>query len=393
MSVEVIMSKPAHFHPTDLHALARIATDATTGVIDMVETIHGTILPPGVVGAGELRPLTYRALRGAARLLGDGAGLTLAQVGDVLGRRDDSPQRRAVLSALNGLWGDYLDEIDSPLALPMSFQLGEAAEPTGKLAVLVHGLCMNGAGWARADGNGGVVDHGAALARDLGYTPVYLTYNSGLHVSTNGRALATMLDALVGVWPRPVEELVLIGHSMGGLVIRSAGFYGTAADLGWLDRLRAVIFLGTPHHGADWERRGNLLNVMLDATPYAAPFGRLGKRRSAGITDLRYGNIVDEDWLDRDRFAHGPDDRCLVPPLPGVEHYAIAATLGLSTDSLRHRLLGDGLVPLDSALGRHASAERCLTFDEAHRWIGYGMSHLDLLRLPAVYERLVTWLR
>ena len=132
---------------------------------------------------------------------------------------------------------------------------------------------------------------------------------------------------------------------------------------------------------------------MLDATPYAAPFGRLGKRRSAGITDLRYGNIVDEDWLDRDRFAHGPDDRCLVPPLPGVEHYAIAATLGLSTDSLRHRLLGDGLVPLDSALGRHASAERCLTFDEAHRWIGYGMSHLDLLRLPAVYERLVTWLR
>jgi hypothetical protein len=386
------MPKPAHFHPTDLHALARIATDAATGVIDVVEAMHGAILPPGIIGLGGLRPRTYQTLRGAARLLGNGAGLTLAQVGELLGRRDDSPQRRAVLAALNGLWGDYLHEIDSPLALPMSFELGADAEPTGKLAVLVHGLCMNGAGWARPDGAGGIHDHGVALARDLGYTPVYLTYNSGLHVSSNGRALAVMLQALLDVWPRPVEELILVGHSMGGLVSRSAGFYGAAAGLGWVDKLRALIFLGTPHHGAAWERRGHLLNVVIDATPYVAPLGRLGRRRSAGITDLRYGNLVDEDWLDRDRFAHGPDERCLVAPLPGVGHYAIAATLGQAGDSLRERLLGDGLVPLDSALGRHTTAERCLTFDESHSWIGYGMSHLDLLRLPAVYERMAAWL-
>ncbi|MBP6786197.1 MAG: hypothetical protein KA170_01310 [Candidatus Promineofilum sp.] len=387
-------NKTAHFHPSDLRALARVATDAAAGIIEVVEDIHKSVIPPAV--ASELAPLTYRTLRGAARLFGGGAEMTLAQVGELLGRREDSVQRRAALAVLNGLWGDYLARTDSSLALPMAFRYGDGAlsPPRRRLVVLVHGLCLDDRGWARNGGDpaGGSGDYGAALARDLGYSPVYLTYNSGLHVSSNGRALAVMLQALVDVWPVEVEELVLVGHSMGGLVARSAGYYGTALAHDWPARLRSVVFLGTPHHGAPLERGGNWFNVMIDASPYMLPFSRLGQRRSAGITDLRYGSLVDEDWLGRDRFANAPDARCLVPPLPGVGYYAAAAMLSGAADSPAARLLGDGLVPLDSALGRHADPARCLSFDEAHSWVGRGLSHLDLLNHPDVYARLRGWL-
>ena len=197
---------------------------------------------------------------------------------------------------------------------------------------------------------------------------------------------------MLGEKARPVHELALIGHSMGGLVIRSAVHYGSQSGDSWPERLRALIFLGTPHHGAPLEQRGNLLTVLMDASPYVAPFGRLGKRRSAGITDLRYSNLVDEDWFGRDRFAHGPCDTCIVPLPAGARAYAVAATLGSSTDSLAHRLLGDGLVPLDSALGRHADPARALPFDESNSWIGYGMSHMELLGRGEVYERIAGWL-
>jgi pimeloyl-ACP methyl ester carboxylesterase len=200
-----------------------------------------------------------------------------------------------------------------------------------------------------------------------------------------------MLAALVDVWPRPVAELILIGHSMGGLVIRSAFHYGAAAGHDWPERLRAAVFLGTPHHGAPLERHGNLINVLMDASPYVAPFTRLGKRRRAGITDLRYSSLIDDDWAGRDRFAHGPCNTCIVP-LPDAPSFTVAAVLGGAADSPATRLLGDGLVPLDSALGRHTDPARALPFDESNSWIGYGMGHLDLLGRPEVYERILQWL-
>ena len=391
MTLTINSRRTAHFQPSDLHALARVVTDATTGVVDLVEDIHMRVAPRRLLGpAGKIAPLTYQTIRDATRLIGGGATLTLGQIGELLEGRENSPQRQAVLSILNGLWGDYLHETNSPLALPMSFTYGEGA-PRGKIAVLVHGLCMNSGGWQR----GGVAeghDHGAALACDLGYSAVYLNYNSGLHISSNGRALATMLEALVDVWPVPVEELVIIGHSMGGLVTRSACYYGETAGHAWLNPLRATIFLGTPHHGVPLEKQGNLLNMLIDSTPYVAPFGRLGRRRSAGITDLRYSNLVDEDWAGRDRFAQGPDRRCHVPPPAGVRTYAIAAALGSRADSAAARLLGDGLVPLDSALGRHPAADRCLDFDDSNSWVGYGMNHADLLGRAEVYGRMADWL-
>lgn len=394
MTLTIDSRRTAHFHPSDLHALARVITDATTGIVDLVEDIHMRVAPPRLLGpAGKIAPFTYQTIRGATRLIGGGATLTLAQIGELLERRENSPQRRAVLSILNGLWGDYLHETNSPLALPMSFAYGEGA-PKSKIVVLVHGLCMNSDGWRRGgEADGRVVhDHGAALARDLGYSPVYLNYNSGLHISSNGRALAIMLEALVDVWPVPVEELVIIGHSMGGLVTRSACYYGETAGHVWLDPLKATIFLGTPHHGVPLEKQGNLLNMLIDSMPFVAPFGRLGRRRSAGITDLRYSNLVDEDWAGRDRFAPGPDRRCHVPPPAGARACAVAAVLGSRADSAAARLLGDGLVPLDSALGMHPAADRCLGFDDSNSWVGYGMNHVDLLGRTEVYMRMADWL-
>ena len=252
--------------------------------------------------------------------------------------------------------------------------------------MLAHGLCLNDLQWNR-DGH----DHGAVLARDLGYVPLYLHYNSGLHTSTNGRTLAGLLEVLLGQWPRRVEELVIIAHSMGGLVARSAYHYGVIARHDWPRRLRKIAFLGTPHHGTPLERGGNWVDMILGATPYAAPFARLGKIRSAGITDLRYGNVLDEHWKGRDRFARARDTRQSVPLPDGVQSYAMAASTGRKPGDIRDRLVGDGLVPVSSALGRHEDSRRCLSFPESRQWIGYGMNHMDLLGRTEVSDQIVRW--
>jgi hypothetical protein len=241
-------------------------------------------------------------------------------------------------------------------------------------------------------------DHGAALARDLGVTPVYLHYNTGLHISTNGRAFAEQLDALVRAWPVPLESIALIGHSMGGLVARSAQHYGVAAGHAWPQLLRALVCLGSPHLGAPLERAGHWFEQLLAATPYTAPFVRLGRVRSAGIRDLRHGSVLDEHWH---RPRSGAD---AVLPLPAqVMTAAIAASraparpggpavepLPQVERSLR-ALRGDGLVPVASALGIHADPRRALAF--THQAIAWDCGHLDLLSSPAVYAQLRSWMQ
>jgi len=400
------MTKTTHLHPSDLRGFARLATHATAGLADLVEAMHHTITRP-VSGGGTQTPgrtrgltgLVYKSVRGVTRLVGGGLDAILAQLRPTLAGRASSPEREAVLAALNGVLGDYLAASDNPLAIPMSLRrngqplvlethaLAAAIPPgAGKLAVLAHGLCMNDLQWNR-QGH----DHGAALARDLGYTPLYLHYNSGLHTSTNGRTLAALLEVLLKQWPHRVEELVIIAHSMGGLVTRSACHYGVVAGHDWPRQLRKLAFLGTPHHGAPLERGGNWVDVILGATPYAAPFARLGKIRSAGITDLRYGNVLDEHWKGRDRFVRVRDARRSVPLPVGVQSYAIAATTGKKPGDLRDRLLGDGLVPVSSALGRHEDSRRSLSFPKLRQWIGYGMNHLDLLGRTEVSDQIVRW--
>ncbi|MGB5621250.1 MAG: alpha/beta hydrolase [Gammaproteobacteria bacterium] len=392
------MPVPNRTHLSDLRGVTRLAFDATLGVTEIVERMHRTIQQrPGPLGAAAtdrtrgITGLVYRSIMGTMRLIGHGLDSGLAPVAGLLPAGGSTPGRDVFLSALNGVYGDYLAHTDNPLAIemslryrgvplnpdrPMSTEDGDMPDASGgRLLVMVHGLCLSDGHWQR-DGH----DHGAALARELGYVPLYLRYNSGLPVAQNGAALAGLLEGLVCRWPQPVQELVVIGHSMGGLVARSACYHAQQSEHNWLRSLRKLVFLGTPHHGAPLERGGQRLDELMDLSPYSAPFTRIGKRRSAGITDLRHGSIT------------GGEHR--VVPLPtSVDCYAAAATLDARRSKLSERLIGDGLVPLDSALGRHPDQARTLAIPPGRQWIGYQMGHLAMLNRRDLYEQLRDWLR
>jgi pimeloyl-ACP methyl ester carboxylesterase len=256
---------------------------------------------------------------------------------------------------------------------------------TPRLLVLLHGLCMNDLQWQRAGH-----DHGEALARELGYTPIHLRYNSGLSVSTNGRVLAQLMERLYDAWPVPIERLVMLGHSMGGLVARSAIHHGALIQRGglrWPARVHDLVSLGTPHQGAPLEQAGHGVDMLLSAAPYAAPLARLGKLRSAGINDMRLGNIV--SGRSGDDGTH-PGEPVALPER--TRCYAIAASLGPDA-GLKGKLLGDGLVPVASALGKHNEPARRLHFAPERQAVVHDTGHLDLLASTEVYGLLQQWLR
>lgn len=380
----------------DLRGVSRMAFDAVGGVTGVVERMHATILrrplpfgraadapPKGITG------FVYRSVRGVTQALGTGADALLAAAAPLLPEGPRTRGREALVAIANGVYGDYLAHHGNPLAIDMtlrhagrpvdarnpsaSLAAAGAPAPRAGLVIFVHGLCMNDLGWHR---NGH--DSGAALAAELGRSVLHLRYNSGLHVADNGRRFSELLEQLLGHWPVPVEDLSIVGHSMGGLVARSACHHAQGAGHRWTASLRRLVFLGTPHLGAPLERGGRWLELLLGVSPYSAPLAVAGRRRSAGIKDLRTGTVT----LDGSSV-----------PLPrGVQCYAAAATLAKRRGALADRLIGDGLVPLHSALGRARDRTRALRIPTAHRWIGYGMGHIDLLWRPQVHAQLRSWL-
>jgi len=397
--------------PADIHGAQRLAIDATIRMTDLVEAMHLNIArAPWIFGEaaqGRTRGITglvYGSIRtitaGVGSTLDAVLGLAVKYLETVLDSGLSSPAREAVLAAANGVLGDHLADSGNPLAIAMSLRsqgqslaLDRAAlarafpAASGRLLVLAHGLCMNDLQWQRKGH-----DHGAALARDGGYQPLYLHYNSGRHVSSNGREFAGLLETLLENWPVSVEELVIVAHSMGGLLTRSACHHAAQTRQQWPRHLRKIVFLGTPHHGSPLERHGHGLQRLVGISPYTAPLARLGMIRSAGITDLRHGNVLDQDWQEQDRFGQPQDLRQPLPLPQGVDCYAVAATSGRRRGDLKDAWLGDGLVPVDSALGRHADARHCLSFEVAHQSLHHETSHWDLLDKPAVYEQIRHWL-
>lgn len=390
----------------DLRGMQRLTIDAITGVTDLVEAMHANISAlPGVLGKPAAGPapgiagLVYRSVRGVTRFVGDGLDLAFSKLAPLLDVVRPPPQREAVVAALNGVLGDHLDATANPLAIEMRLRhdghaltlsrdaLAQALpEAGGKLLVMVHGLCMNDLQW-RYNGH----DHSALLAHKLGYTPLYLHYNSGRHISTNGREFAALMEQLLQHWPEPVERLSILCHSMGGLVARSACIAAQEQDQAWLTRLDRLVFLGTPHQGAPLERAGSWVDALIALSPYTAPFARLGRVRSAGIQDLRHGNVRDEDWRDRD--GDGREDGRLPSPLPkGPRCYAIAASTAAQPRDDEELPTGDGLVPVASALGRHEDRAYDLRIPETRQRIAYGVHHLELLGDAGVYQQLLRWL-
>ncbi|MEO6773830.1 MAG: alpha/beta hydrolase [Kofleriaceae bacterium] len=376
----------ARAHVDDLRGVGRLAIDATTGVMGLVEAMHRTIASgPGVLGSPLAAParavtgLVYGAIKGVTRAVGVTIDAALATLGPLLGDSAPGAQRALVQAALNGVLGDYLADTANPLAMPMVLHHADARP---RLVVLVHGLAMHHGQWLR---NGH--DHGAALAAELDATAIYVDYNSGRHISTNGAALAVELERLVTGWPCPVESIVIVGHSLGGLVARSACEAARVAGHAWLGKLTTLVTLGSPHHGAALERGGNWFEALLGVSAYSAPFRVLGQIRSAGVTDLRFGNVVDADWQGADRFALAGDPRTPLALPVGVACYAIAAT---TAPEPCERLPGDGLVGVTSALGQHDRSEHVLRFADRH--LAFGLGHLDLLDAPAVAAKLREWL-
>ena len=402
------MAPTSPLRPSDWRAASRLAVDATEEITDLVEAVYAGIASPFATWGG-LRPrrargiagLVYRTIHWVTRRVDRGLETAFQSLEPLLAEPALSPGREGVVAALNGVMGDTLAARGNPLAIPMQVRQAGVAVPlerdalaaafpeaNGRLLVLLHGLCMSDLQWNRRGH-----DHGAALSRGLGLTPIYLHYNTGLHVSTNGHAASALFESLVEAWPVAVEELTILGHSLGGLVARSAFHAATLAGHRWPARLRRIVFLGTPHHGAPLERGGQWFQILLGGAPYAAPLARLGSLRSAGITDLRYGNVRDEDWRGVDRLARRGDRRVPLALPPGVDCYAVAATLGREVGDLRERLLaGDGLVPVTSALGDDTDPVRRLGIPEPHRFVGTGMGHLDLLDHPEVFAHLADWL-
>jgi hypothetical protein len=407
-----------HVRASDLRALSHLGRQATTGTTDIVEAVHQsvwrTLGVPGGAAPDRTRGLTslvYRCIHGITQAVGTGLDAALGRLQPLLealeGVPEESAPRVAVLSALNGVMGDRLAADANPLAIHMQVRCnGQRLDPDaprpdpvagGKLLLLVHGLCMNDLQWQTwcKTGDGELapgLDHGQTQAAVHGYQPLYLRYNTGRHISDNGEQLADLLERVIAAWPQPVQELSCIGHSMGGLVLRSAVASAQARGMRWPAQLRKLIFLGSPHHGAPLEQAGRWVDQLLGQTPYAAPFARLTRLRSCGITDLRHGSVSAADWQGRDRHRSGQDPRAPVPLPVGVACFTVAATAVAQRSALAERLIGDGLVPLRSALGQHADPAMTLAFSAGHTCTRYRTGHLQLLGDAAVARQISDWL-
>ena len=390
-----------------LKGVNHLVLDATIGVTNLAESVHKQVVNPPFLPSTavqhlitNLASITYNRIRWSAYFLGKGTDIVLAHFSTALGEVTITEEKEALRAVLNGVVGDYLEENQNPLAIDMQFRhqgqaltlhkknINEAYETiTSKVLILVHGSCLSDTQWTRKEHN-----HGEKLAQELNQTLVYLHYNSGLHVSTNGQRFNEILEELVKNWPVPLEELTFISHSMGGLVARSAVHYGHQQEKLWTTQLKKVFFLGTPHHGAPLENAGNYLETILEAIPYSRPFARLGKIRSAGVTDLRYGNLIDEDWEDNTRFKLEGDKRKGVQLTENVEFYSIAAALGKEIELIPTQWVGDILVSANSALGQHEDPLKKLLFKKENTWIAYEHNHMDLLSSLEVYAKIKNWI-
>ncbi len=282
-------------------------------------------------------------------------------------------------SILNGCFGDYLKQNDNGLAIDMALYQNnrplaltrEALRTThqvlsGKLCLLLHGLCCHEGSWSFPDDPERT--YGSALQADLGFTPYTLRYNTGLPIPFNGKRLDLLLEELLVAYPVPVEEIVLIGHSMGGLVLRGACHYGAERKAEWIGKVSRVFYLGTPHEGAALEQAGHWITTALHAVahPITTLIGDLANQRSQGVKDLRHGTVLE-----------AADFTGAVPWLDSARHYLIAGTVTDDPEHLASQLFGDGLVQPPQA-GEHVK-------------LFPGVAHMQLAHDPNVYQQIRTW--
>jgi pimeloyl-ACP methyl ester carboxylesterase len=298
------------------------------------------------------------------------------------------------ISTLNAWIGDYLSQTGNELQQPMAFYRNNRpvslqdiiVPPTGRVCVLVHGLGCNESLWDfPAPHEGG--DYGERLEQQCGYMPLYLRFNTGLRVSTNGMQFAGLLDHFCACHDAAVTELLLIGHSLGGLVLRSACHLGSEEGQDWVSRVRHVVYLGSPHLGAPLEKATSVATSVLGLfnTTATRVIRDLLNTRSAGVKDLRFGNLVERDWLGCDSDELLNNRRVSIPWLASARHhFAVGQVLA------RTGVFGDAMVRPKSAAGRPHGSQPGAP-DGSDVQVMPGLGHLALARHPAVYEHLERW--
>jgi pimeloyl-ACP methyl ester carboxylesterase len=400
----------------EIRAGGQLATRTLADTVSHVERVHRAVAgrtfaltAPVSLPARVIHDVIATGVYTLIRETGLAAGLVTSQaLGAAAGSvfpAGSTPRGNLALAVLNATLGDELADQGSPLAIPMAVRCVRAdvvprraslevafPEATSKVAVFLHGLGENEESWRlHADRHGLDTEatYGSRLAEDFGYTSVYLRYNTGLHISENGQQLASLLDDVVAAWPTPVTELILVGHSMGGLVSRSACHYARQGNHSWISKLRHVFYLGTPHLGAGLEQWVSRLSGMFGKLDESRPLASILDRRSAGIKDLSAGYLLDEHWRnDGPGSKREPNE---VPLIPWANHYAISATVTTSLDHPLGRLVGDFLVQPDSARGQSRDS-RHVPFPPGHTRHFGGLHHFKLLNHPCVYEALREWL-
>jgi pimeloyl-ACP methyl ester carboxylesterase len=402
---------------SDIRAVGDLAGEASSVVTRLVRGMHAGIagrvfgsIGPSSAPTGTIHDgLTHVIYGGVDRGIRRATRAVAAVAGEIWG--DDGHQAletrigpAAAIAAVNGIYGDQLTERDNPLAGAMTIRhhgkpvalsteslSAEFPTATDRVAVFIHGWCLTERSWSRRPREGLENEHtrsyGQRLHEDLGFSPVQVRYNTGLHISVNGRTLAEILDQLYAQWPVPIAELVLVGHSMGGLVARSACHYGAQQQHDWTGAVSHVVCLGSPHLGADLEKGVNIASWALARLPETRAISAFLNSRSDGVKDLRFGACLDEDWreADPDEFLR---DRCTDAPfLPHATYHFVASTVA---PPLLGMIAGDHLVRSRSAAGRGKS--RRIPFDAAQGLTLTGLNHFDLLNHPLVYAKLRDWL-
>jgi pimeloyl-ACP methyl ester carboxylesterase len=411
----------------DIHGLTDLIVAAVDGGTATVQKMHVTIarrpfevlemVPVTRLPAAAVRMIhdgiaggVYWGLRGLNELAGRAAGRALATLAPTQATKG-APRSAAwdlAIGALNGAVGDHLERRRNALRMELEFRhegrrlaldtetlRGAYGGAGGRLAVFVHGLAGSEHVWrfySEEHYGDRKTTYGSRLQRDLGYTPLYVRYNSGLHISENGGLLAERMEELVRAWPVAVEEITLVGHSMGGLVARSACHQAKERGAAWVDSVRHIFCIGTPHLGAPMEKLGNVLGWALRGLDVTRPLAGIVNGRSAGIKDLRFGYLVEEDWRGRDADALLEDNRHDIPFLDAAAHYFIAATVTESPSHPLGFLIGDTLVRFPSAAGRAPRPARRIPFAPANGSHFGPMTHLRLLNHPAVYDQIKHWL-
>jgi pimeloyl-ACP methyl ester carboxylesterase len=401
----------------DIEAIGELTGTALSATSGLIGEMHASVAkrPFEIIGpaAAPMRAVhdsvssaVYRGLQAGARVACRASALALTlRSNESSPRLVDTPAGARALTAINGMYGDHLYERGSSLAFDMEIRRGGQAIPatpdalaqafpdaTARIAVFIHGLFESDQSWSfsgTADGQATQLSYGERLHDELGFTPIYLRYNTGRRVSHNGREAAALMDELACAWPTEVREVVLVGHSMGGLVARSTCHYAQLEQCRWAAAVRHVFCLGTPHLGADIEKGVNVLGWAFGQLPETGALRTFLNTRSVGIKDLRFGALVDEDWHghDADEFLV---DRCQeVPFLPQANYYFISATL---SDGPVGTLVGDLLVRTPSATGRGIGEGRVIPFhpDNGHELAG--LHHFHLLNDVAVYEQIRAWI-